>query len=60
MKRDRYREINWQEIVYYDETSRTGLRWKVSPSYKCKPGDEAVEKLLRLIRENGDDPEYAS
>ena len=41
MKRDRYREINWQEIVYYDETSRTGLRWKVSPSYKCKPGDEA-------------------
>lgn len=24
------------------------------------PAEEAVEKLLRLIRENGDDPEYAS
>ena len=23
-------------------------------------GEEAVEKLLRLIRENGDDPEYVS
>ena len=22
------------------------------------PAEEAVEKLLRLIRENGDDPEY--
>jgi len=24
------------------------------------PAEEAVEKLLRLIRENGDDPEYVS
>ena len=41
MKRQRYKEIDWSEIVYYDETSKTGLRWKISPSFKCKQDSQA-------------------
>lgn len=37
-----YNAIPWKDIVYYDETSPTFLRWKVKISRsKCNPGDVA-------------------
>lgn len=39
MKRDKYRMINWEDIFVYDESSRSGLRWKIQPSYRVKAGD---------------------
>jgi len=50
-----------------ERNGRTGMSQMGIPIY-CRPAcvernipaEEAVEKLLRLIRENGDDPEYAS
>ena len=32
----RYNDMQWDKILYYDETSPTYLRWKVSPSTKIK------------------------
>lgn len=40
MDKSNYRSVEWSEIVYYDPTSITGLRWKISPSYKVKIGNE--------------------
>lgn len=37
-----YNSVNWNDIVYYDETSPTFLRWSVKiPRSKWNPGDVA-------------------
>lgn len=42
--RNKYNAIKWEDIVYYDESSPSCLRWKVSPSKKFKAGDEVGTK----------------
>lgn len=45
---ERYRDIAWEDYVYLDDTSPTGLRWKQPPKHsKSKPGGQAGRTYLK-------------
>lgn len=39
-----YNAIDWHSLVYYDETSPSGLRWKVNRKNQVKCGDVAGKR----------------